>query len=290
MNLTIGTRKSKLALVQTDAVIRRIQEAAPEVMVSRVCYTTRGDQILSRPLSEIGGKGVFVGEIEAALCSGAIDLAVHSAKDLPLNLREGTEIAAVLPRGNPQDMLVIRREAAAEMQENRHAVYRIGTGSGRRISGVRRLYPNAEFAGIRGNIDTRLEKLHRGEYDAIVLAAAGLARLSLTEHEQHICLPLPVQDVVPAPCQGIIAVQSRSGALPELMRQICDENTRFCYETERAVLRLTDAGCSAPIGAYSEIAGGRITLYVTWGHQRILCGSAPVSGRIRLAEGLVKQL
>lgn len=290
MKIRIGTRGSKLALAQTALVMQAIRNAALEYETEIVTLTTKGDRILNQPLEQIGGKGVFIGEIEAALQSGAIDLAVHSAKDLPLDIAGGTEIAAVLERGNPQDMLVMRREIASQMQQDKSGAYRIGTGSARRISGVRRLYPNAEFADIRGNIDTRLEKLCRGDYDALVLAAAGLERLYLTADARYLCTPLSVDTVVPAPCQGIIAVQARQNEYADLMQAISHADTRICYETERGVLRLLNAGCSAPLGAFAEIIGGQLRLRVTVGHTHICMDTAEIGERFALAERLVKQL
>ncbi|MCI7804529.1 MAG: hydroxymethylbilane synthase [Oscillospiraceae bacterium] len=175
MKIKIGTRKSSLALAQTDMVIKSLHDVFPDIETEIVHITTKGDKILDKPLARIGGKGVFVSEIESALKSGEIDIAVHSAKDLPYKLAENLEISGVLKRGNYRDVLVTPAGKVPEKDSK----FIVGTGSQRRRLNMQRIYPNAVFKEIRGNVDTRLRKLKSGEFDGIILAAAGLERLGL---------------------------------------------------------------------------------------------------------------
>lgn len=284
MKIKIGTRRSKLALAQTNMVIDKLNSVFPEIETEIINITTRGDSITDRSLTEIGGKGVFIAEIERALIDGEIDMAVHSAKDLPVQLAEDTGIGAVLERGNPRDILLTRIED--EFGENDS--FTVGTGSRRRRQAFSQIYSNVNFADIRGNIDTRLCKLEAGEYDAIVLAAAGLERLGLNNDPRFKFYEIPECACVPAPCQGIIAVQSRNGEFAEIMRKLNHESTYQCFETEREVIRLLNADCTAPLGAYSYIDGNEIRLTVTKEPIGNITDAAPVSERFVLAERLVK--
>ena len=216
MKLRAGTRKSPLAMAQTYMVLDMIKAAFPECDTEIVTFTTKGDRQLDRPLDKIGGKGVFVTEIEQALQSGEIDFAVHSAKDLPVTLGEGLEISGVCPRGNYRDMLVTKKGVAF----NDSDVFTVGTGSQRRRGGFARLYPNAKFADIRGNVGTRLKKLSDGLYDGIILCAAGTERLglSLSEYEVKEFEPW---ELLPAPCQAIIAVEcAKESKAAEIISQV----------------------------------------------------------------------
>ena len=284
MRIRIGTRKSKLALIQSEAVAKALKTAFPDIETELVHITTKGDIVLDKPLEKIGGKGVFVDGIESALLDGEIDIAVHSAKDLPLQLAERTVISAVLPRADAHDILVTRRgEAMPEKPV-------IGTSSIRRAAGIRSLFPEALISDIRGNVDTRLQKLHEKQYDGIVLAAAGLTRLGAFSDERFDYREIPFSVLVPAPCQGVIAVQSRVGRIADKLRGISDSETFYCFETERKVLELLNAGCSSPSGAFAEISGGKITLTVTKDQQMSLTDSADTAERSNLAERLVRAM
>ena len=284
MRIRIGTRKSKLALIQSEAVAKALKTAFPDIETELVHITTKGDIVLDKPLEKIGGKGVFVDGIESALLDGEIDIAVHSAKDLPLQLAEGTVISAVLPRADAHDILVTRRgEAMPEKPV-------IGTSSIRRAAGIRSLFPEALISDIRGNVDTRLQKLHEKQYDGIVLARAGLERLGVFSDERFDYKEIPFSVLLPAPCQGIIAVQSRNGEIAGMMKRINDENTFMCFETERNVLDLFSSGCSSPAGALADISDGIITLTVTKDQQTRSTDSAPCEERFALAERLVNEL
>src|SRR3954452_3991058 len=213
-DLRLGTRGSQLALWQANTVAARIAAAGgPRCRI--VVIKTDGDRLQERPLSEIGGKGLFVKEIEDALLAGDIDLAVHSSKDMAAVLPDGLTIAGVLPRENPLDAVVLprREEGSAALSFDTLLAAlgpapSIGTGSVRRIAQLIRLLPGARFAGIRGNLDTRLRKLDEGAHDALVLAAAGLNRLGFAS---RISLSVPPDACVPAPGQGIVAIEMRSG-------------------------------------------------------------------------------
>lgn len=284
MKIKIGTRKSKLALAQTEMVISRLHSVFPEIETEIINITTRGDRITDRALTEIGGKGVFIAEIERALIDGEIDLAVHSAKDLPVQLAGGTGISAVLERGNPRDVLITRVEDEFDEDES----FTVGTGSLRRRSALSQIYPNVKFADIRGNIDTRLRKLKSGEYDAIVLASAGIERLGLNSDPCLKFCEFTEYASVPAPCQGIIAVQSRNGELLEILTKINHDSTYQCFETEREVIKLMNADCTVPVGAYSYIEGSEIRLTVAKGPIGNIIDAAPSPERFLLAERLVK--
>lgn len=287
MKIKIGTRKSSLALAQTDMVIKSLHDAFPEIETEIVHITTKGDKILDKPLARIGGKGVFVSEIESALKSGEIDIAVHSAKDLPYKLAENLEISGVLKRGNYRDVLVTPVGKVPE----RDSIFIVGTGSQRRRLNMQRIYPNAVFKEIRGNVDTRLRKLKSGEFDSIILAAAGLERLGLYCSEEFSFTAFDSKDFLPAACQGIIAVESRKGdEISHIINQISDKNTFYAFETERRVPELLGADCTMPVGAYAEIRGKKIRLTASEDCKKIMSAEADISERFRLAEELVSEL
>ncbi|MBQ8960240.1 MAG: hydroxymethylbilane synthase [Ruminococcus sp.] len=290
MKIRIGTRGSRLAVIQAEMVENAVISAFPEAETELVRISTKGDRVTDRPIDRIGGRGVFIGEIEAALTAGEIDIAVHSAKDMAISLAAGTVIGAVLPRACPLDTLVIRRDLAEKLSADPLAEYRVGTSSNRRKNAASRLLPNSVFADIRGNVDTRLQKLHDGEYDCILLAQAGLSRLGMDADPRFVYRQLAPEESLPAPCQGIIAVQSREGKFAEILRKINDPDTMLCFETEREVLRLLNAGCSTPVGALAEVSGGQIRLSVTLDQRKIASGSAPIQERSALAERLVREL
>lgn len=259
MKLRIGTRRSRLALAQTEMFAQAIRKKHPQISIETVEFTTRGDRILDRPLDRIGGKGVFVEEIEQALKSGEIDAAIHSAKDLPSQLAEGLEISGVLPRGDYRDMLVMRKDAEYSPTDR----FTAGTGSLRRRMNLSKLYPYAEFSDIRGNVDTRLRKLSDGEYDAIILAAAGADRLGISM-EEYTVRKFSYEEFLPAPCQAIIAAECTSGTpAAELIGSVSDRNTMLCFQAERGVIEALGADCTVPVGAYSEIIGDVMRLTVS---------------------------
>jgi hydroxymethylbilane synthase len=245
--LRLGSRGSQLALFQARLVAQRILDAggpSSEIIVIK----TSGDQLQDRPLSEIGGKRLFVKEIEDALAGGAIDLAVHSSKDMPAELPTGLAIAGVLPREDPADAMVLPAGKGSG------SLLRVGTGSVRRIAQLTRLFPGARFENIRGNLDTRLRKLDAGGYDALVLAAAGLRRLGF---ESRISRRLPLEDCIPAPGQGIIAIETRADdrAVRAAAANINDADALAALEAERALVMALGGGCQMPIGGVALLSG-----------------------------------
>jgi hydroxymethylbilane synthase len=251
--LRIGTRGSALALWQARAVANLIEAAhgcSSEICVIR----TAGDRLQDAPLSEAGGKGLFVKDIEDALLDGTIDLAVHSAKDMSVRLPEGLVVPAVLPREDSRDALVLPPGVKAPGKEPR-----IGTGSVRRSAQLRSVYRDARFLPIRGNVDTRLRKLDAGEYDALVLAVAGLTRLG---HDDRITLRISHDDCVPAPCQGIVAIEARGDDrdTAAILRPINDVRSAACFEAERAVVSALGGGCDLPLGVVAVHTGDRLVM------------------------------
>jgi hydroxymethylbilane synthase len=264
--LKLGTRGSQLALFQATTVAAFLHSRAG-VTCDIVVIRTSGDRLADAPLSEAGGKRLFVKEIEDALLDGRIDLAVHSSKDMPAILPEGLALGAVLPRADARDAIVLGRRARgpgrsltlAEVTERLGPSPRIGTSSIRRIAQLTRFFPGARFEPIRGNLDTRLRKVDAGEYDALVLAAAGLIRLG---HEDRISATLPPDACVPAPGQGIIAVEVRDDdqKTAKVVKQIDDRAAGAALAAERAVVTRLGGGCQMPIGAYAAESAGALSL------------------------------
>lgn len=284
MNIKIGTRKSKLALAQTNMVVNEIKKYFPSINIEVVHFTTKGDKVLNKPLINIGGKGVFVTEIEDALINKEIDLAVHSAKDLPLKLQDNLTISAVLKRGNYRDTLVTVK--GKEIDFSKETV--IGTGSNRRKLAFKNLYPNAAFKDIRGNVDTRLNKLYNGEYDGIILAMAGLERLDLLSDSRFTFTPFDYKEFVPAPCQGIIAIESRNNDLTEFLSKINHQETFYSFQTERHILNILNADCGMPLGAYSFVDNNKINVVYTSDSKEIITKSDLIENRFNLAESVVR--
>jgi hydroxymethylbilane synthase len=256
--LRLGTRGSQLALFQATLVARRIESACARTC-EIVVIKTAGDRLQQAPLSEIGGKRLFVKEIEDALIRGDIDLAVHSSKDMPAVLPDGLDIGAVLEREDPRDAIVNRpssidRRSSIDDLQSLVGSRRIGTGSVRRIAQLRSVFPAASFEDIRGNLDTRLRKLDSGDYDLLVLAAAGLRRLGFGA---RISALLPFEVSIPAPGQGIIAVEIRAddASTRSDIGGISDPVTRAALEAERALVTAVGGGCQMPLGAIAVPVG-----------------------------------
>lgn len=256
MQLTFATRPSALALWQTRRVIQLLQAAHPGLECNEYVISTSGDRILDRPLPEIGGKGLFTAELEDALLSGNVQAAVHSLKDLPVENTPGIVIAAIPERTGVNDVLVSRdRQPLSGLQEGA----RVGTSSLRRTAQLLVRRPDLTILPLRGNVDTRVRKALNGEYDAIVLAQAGLTRLGLQEHISEV---LPLEIMLPAPGQGALAVQCRAEDTEtlELLAAIHDPITAEAVEAERAFLASLGGGCSLPVAAYAEKNNGTIIL------------------------------
>lgn len=255
--LVIGTRTSQLALWQTNHIKQQLENHWSGLSCHLETFVTKGDKTLDKPLPEIGGKGLFTAELEAALLDGRIDIAVHSLKDLPVDDAPGLTIGAISARADVRDVLVTK--------EPNHTLGNLPMGSVVGTSSLRRkaqlLYtrPDLEVRSIRGNVDTRLRKVHEDEYDAAVLAAAGLTRLGLDE---HIAQFLPTDVMLPAPGQGALAIQCRADDADTLalLAPINDAETRHCVIAERAFLDALGSGCSLPVGAYATMQGSEIML------------------------------
>lgn len=254
--LVIATRASRLALWQAEHVRDRLRTLYPACAVELLTLTTRGDQILDRTLSKVGGKGLFVKELENALLDGRADLAVHSLKDVPVDLQAPFELCAVLDRADPRDAFVSNRYATlAELPAG--AV--VGTSSLRRESQIRARYPELVVKPLRGNLDTRLGKLDKGEYDAIVLAAAGLDRLGLGARIRSLLDPA---DSLPAAGQGALGIEIRDDRddMRAWLAPLISGATTACVQAERAVSRTLGGSCQVPLAAFAELSGDTLSL------------------------------
>ncbi|MDR1855796.1 MAG: hydroxymethylbilane synthase [Desulfovibrio sp.] len=255
-SLVIATRGSRLALWQAEHVKARLARRRPGLDIRLKVVKTTGDRILDVPLAKVGGKGLFVKEIEEALLAGEADIAVHSIKDVPMVLPEGLTLGAIPAREDPRDMFLGVRHPDVEALPPNATV---GTSSLRRQALLLERRPDLRIVGLRGNVDTRLRKLVEGECDAIVLAAAGLKRLGL---QAPVMLPLSPDRFLPAIGQGALGIECRAGnrrAL-ELLAGLEDKGTRCCVEAERGLLAGLEGGCQVPIAGHASMEDGRITL------------------------------
>ncbi|HET7268080.1 MAG TPA: hydroxymethylbilane synthase [Oleiagrimonas sp.] len=255
-SLRIATRKSALALWQAEHVATRLRQAHPGLEVTLVPLSTRGDEVLDQPLATIGGKGLFLKELEVAMLDNRADIAVHSLKDVPVELEASFELGAVLERADAADAFVSPRYARMSELPSGACV---GTSSLRRQAQVRALRPDLEIADLRGNVNTRLAKLERGDYDAIVLACAGLERLDLG---RHIRSRLAAPTWLPAPGQAAIVVEMRRGDedVAQCLKPLDHADTRLTVRAERAMNRTLGGSCTVPVGAWCERDGDLLDL------------------------------
>lgn len=254
--IVIATRESRLALWQAEHVKARLEALYPACRVSLLGMTTRGDQILDRPLAKVGGKGLFVKELETALLDGRADIAVHSMKDVPMQLAEPFTLACICTRELPFDAFVSNRYASLDDMPPGAVV---GTSSLRRESQLHATHPYLAVTSLRGNLDTRLRKLDQGQYDAIILAAAGLKRLGLSERIRAV---LPAEVSLPAAGQGALGIECLASR-PEVaawLAPLDDPDTSACVRAERAVAAALAGSCEVPLGAYGQLRGGRLWL------------------------------
>jgi hydroxymethylbilane synthase len=257
--LVIATRESRLALWQAEHVKSLLEQRGHQV--SLLGMTTKGDQILDRSLSKVGGKGLFVKELEVALEQGDADLAVHSLKDVPMDLPEGFALGCVMEREDPRDAFVSNRYAAlTDLPQG--AV--VGTSSLRRVVLLRAQRPDLKIEPLRGNLDTRLRKLDDGHYDGIVLAAAGLKRLGLGERIRQVFEP---EQMLPAAGQGALAIEVRADRqdLLDILAPLAHQTTWLAVAAERAVSRAMGGSCSMPLAAYATLSGEYLQLRAAWG-------------------------
>ena len=260
--LVIASRESMLAMWQAEHIKGRLKALYPDCEVEILGMTTRGDQILDRTLSKIGGKGLFIKELEQALQDGRADLAVHSIKDVPMELPEGFALAAIGERASPFDAFVSNQYARLEdMPEG--AI--VGTSSLRREAQLRAKFPHLTIKPLRGNVQTRLSKLDNGDYDAVILAAAGLQRLGLDGRIREIISPA---DSLPAAGQGALGIEiaARRTDLADILRPLNHEETAACVTAERALARALGGSCQVPLAAYCVMEDGLLTLNGLVGH------------------------
>ncbi|EXB70590.1 porphobilinogen deaminase [Acinetobacter sp. 983759] len=294
MTLKIATRKSPLALWQAEHIRACLQELHPGLTVELVTFVTQGDKILDTPLAKIGGKGLFVKELEAALLDGRADLAVHSMKDVPMHLPTGLSLPVICEREDPCDAFVSNRFEGFEQLPKGATV---GTSSLRRKTQILKARPDLNILDLRGNVGTRLSKLDAGEYDAIILASAGLKRLGLSERIKHTLSP---ELSLPAVGQGALGLECRTDdqAILDLISPLQHEQTSICVRAERAFNSHLEGGCQVPIAAYATLENGQLQLEGRVGSvDGLILLSSQVSGQpehaeqlgIELAENLLSQ-
>ena len=254
--LRIATRTSPLAMWQAEHVASRLQALYPDLQVEMVGMVTRGDKILDSPLSKIGGKGLFVKELEVGMLEGTADIAVHSMKDVPMEFPEGLHLPVVLQREDPRDAFVSNRyQTLDELPEG--AI--VGTSSLRRQTQIRAKYPHLQIRDLRGNVNTRLAKLDNGDYDAIILAAAGLIRLNF---QARITAYLSTEQSLPAIGQGAIGIECRQhdARIENLLAPLSHEATQLCVRAERAMNQRLNGGCQIPVAGFAEIQGNELRM------------------------------
>jgi hydroxymethylbilane synthase len=290
---TIATRESRLALWQAEHVKALLEQQGHSIRL--LGMTTKGDQILDRSLSKVGGKGLFVKELEVALEAGQADLAVHSLKDVPMELPEGFDLACVMEREDPRDAWVSSRYASvAELPQG--AV--VGTSSLRRVALLRALRPDLKIEALRGNLDTRLKKLDDGQYDGIVLAAAGLKRLGLGQRIRSVFEP---EQMLPAAGQGALGIEVRSNRadVGAALQCLVHQPTWLAVSAERAVSRVMGGSCSMPLAAYATLDGDVLHIRATWGdpegvlplvHAQATATVTDTASAVRVGEQVARQL
>lgn len=257
--IRVGSRDSELAVKQTWLALLGVRAAHPEIEFELVTMKTTGDIILDRNLDQIGGKGLFVKELDKALSDRRVDFTVHSLKDLPMEIPKELPLIGFSKREDPRDALLVK-----EGREDDFFKGCIGTSSRRRMEQLKKLYPEAEFRGIRGNVQTRFRKLKEEEYCATILARAGLIRLGM---EDCIAKTFSVEEVIPAAGQGIVAFQGRKGEDYSYLDCVCDKNSFYAARAERSFVKYLDGGCSSPIAAYAQVENDKLSLRGLYYHE-----------------------
>ncbi len=250
--IRVGARDSELAVRQAKLVMAAINRHHPDLRLELVTMKTTGDKILDKTLDAIGGKGLFVKELDEALLAGRVDICVHSYKDLPAPAHPDLPVLAVSPREDPRDVLILPK-GTSELDRQKP----LGSASLRRKIQLAGLYPDMVCEPVRGNIQTRLRKLDAGDYSGLLLAAAGINRLGLAERVSRV---FSVTQMLPAACQGILAVQGRAGENYDYLREINDPDAWDAALAERAFIEALEGGCSAPTAAYAQVSGELINL------------------------------
>lgn len=245
--IKVGSRASRLAVIQSEIIMRQIEECCPGVKTELVTMKTTGDKILDKTLDQIGGKGLFVKELDEALRAGEVDLTVHSLKDMPGVVPDDLPLSAFSHREDPRDVLVLPA-GKTELDMS----LPVGTSSLRRSLQIKELFPGVSTAPVRGNVETRLRKLDEGQYSALVLAAAGLKRLGL---EGRISRYFSPEEMIPSACQGILGIQMRAGDDTDIAEMINDESSMSCALAERAFVKAIGADCGSPDTAFAQTEG-----------------------------------
>lgn len=274
--IRVGSRDSRLAVVQAEEVCRALGDC------ELITMKTTGDRILDKTLDKVGGKGLFVKELDRALADGRVDLTVHSLKDVPMEQPDGLPLVAFTKREDARDVLVLPESGAWDKAKP------IGCSSARRRVQLKALFPDIDVQPVRGNVQTRLKKLDSGAYGALVLAAAGLHRLGLQERIRRYFSP---DEIIPAAGQGILAVQGRAGEWKDVVQLVDDTDARDCAAAERSFIRTLGGGCFAPVAAYAEVQGDTLHLrglYVSADEQHMARGA--VTGRRAEATALGRTL
>ena len=252
MKIRVGSRESALAVIQSNMVIDAIKAYDPSIETELVTMKTTGDRILDRNLDQVGGKGLFVKELELALMEERVDITVHSFKDVTMEESDELPILLVSEREDPRDCLVLP-EGAEEIDFSKP----IGCSSKRRMLQFKEMYPQATFEPIRGNVQTRLKKLDSGMYGATIFAVAGLKRAGLENRISHI---FSTDEILPAACQGILAVQGRKGQDVSFLDDFRSDEAELISKAERSFVRTLDGGCTSPVAAYAVVSEGQMTL------------------------------
>ena len=277
--IRIGSRESRLAVIQSEMVMDYLKKECPGDEITLVTMKTTGDKILDRTLDKIGGKGLFVKELDRALIDNRTNLSVHSLKDMPMEVPDELPLIAFSRREDPRDVLVL-----PEGSDTWDTSLPLGCSSQRRILQLKELYPQVECKSVRGNVLTRLQKLDSGEYGALVLAAAGLKRLGL---EHRISRYFEPEEIIPAAGQGILAVQGKKGEDYSYMKNFADRDAAAAACCERAFVRYLDGGCSSPVAAHARVSGDHISLLgLYYDESTGTCRKGSLEGTVSEAETL----
>ena len=281
--IRVGSRDSKLAVAQTELMLDEIRKKHPEIEFELITMKTTGDKILDRNLDQIGGKGLFVKELDKALLDNRVDLTIHSLKDLPMEISEEIPLVGFSRREDPRDVLIVADGVNVQKISGC-----IGTSSRRRMVQLEKLYPNANFRGIRGNVQTRLRKLKEEDYEATVLARSGLCRLGM---EQVAARIFSTEEVIPAAGQGILAIQGRKGEDYSFLDDVCSQESKIIATAERAFVKYLDGGCSSPIAAFAEIKDEKLVLRGLYYHEEAKAYSVGTkAGTLENAEQIGQEL
>lgn len=250
--IKVGSRESKLAILQTEIIMDLIRKNNPDIELELITMKTTGDKILDRTLDKVGGKGLFVKELDKALMEEKVDITIHSLKDMPMETPKELPIVGLSQREDPRDVLILPK-GVDTLDESKP----IGTSSFRRELLLKNIYPNMKVDWIRGNLQTRLQKLDSGQFSGIILAAAGIKRLGLEERISRYFSP---EEMLPAAGQGVLAIQGRLGEDYSFLDNINDINTNITSTAERSFVKALDGGCSSPVAAYATVFGNMLTL------------------------------